>query len=239
MKRIKFITVWVLIFIVVGISSVFLHECGHGFGAFLDGKNVSTGFNRVGNYNKAPSDSDFRPPDEIVTGEIGSSGFLGPFVTWSLAIVGTIFLLKRKNAGLSTIVLGCIALYNSLLRLVPLFFFFVYAVFGKFHIEDEAAWASRSVKELGLPNKSSVLESLLEANPDIYLHQIQIYFWPVVSFAIVLVCFILSLKFLFRLYTNVFSNLSRKVGFVFLVLVLFYGNYKIASILDNYIRINW
>jgi len=38
----------------------FIHECGHGVGSRLEGYHVSTGFNRVGDVSKRPSDPDFR-----------------------------------------------------------------------------------------------------------------------------------------------------------------------------------
>jgi hypothetical protein len=51
---------WFGLSLSVFLISIFLHECGHGIANSIAGIPCSTGFNRVGDIYKYPSDSDFR-----------------------------------------------------------------------------------------------------------------------------------------------------------------------------------
>jgi len=55
---------WFIILILAILLSSFLHEVGHGLSAYIKGYPVSTGFNKVGDYNKKPDDHDFREEHE-------------------------------------------------------------------------------------------------------------------------------------------------------------------------------
>jgi hypothetical protein len=47
-NKFKLLIIWAII-LLVGITAFnFVHECGHGLGAQIDGNHISTGFNKVG-----------------------------------------------------------------------------------------------------------------------------------------------------------------------------------------------
>ena len=132
----KFLIVWALALFLGLMVFQFLHECGHGFGSQLDGVHVSTGFNRVGDPGKRPSDPDFRS-EKMVTGILGSGGLLGPFTNWMFAIFFTAWLLHRTTADRTTFLIGVGAVANALMRLLAMSLFILGALVGRVHLEDE------------------------------------------------------------------------------------------------------
>jgi hypothetical protein len=91
----------------------FLHECGHGCGSKLEGYHVSTGFNRVGDIGKRPSDPEFRS-NTIIQGRWNTADFLGPLINWIFAIIFTIIFLQQKNAGGIVLLIGSGAVVNEI-----------------------------------------------------------------------------------------------------------------------------
>ena len=110
--------VWLALCNAAIIVSVFVHEVIHGFTAKLDGVPVSTGFNRVGNAYKFPSDADFRT-DFYSGGGKGVPDF-APQFNLTLAIIFTILfsLMPYSGSVLNHIILA-FALGNSVIRLIP------------------------------------------------------------------------------------------------------------------------
>ena len=130
------LAVWFLICLFVFIFSTFLHECGHGLANKMNGVSVSTGFNKVGNIYKYPSDPDFR------TGYDTTQTFLLDFgvpVTLTLAILFSVVLSKKKTwNNYSVQFIASFALCNSLIRLVPCLLTVFMTLFTReLHIEDE------------------------------------------------------------------------------------------------------
>jgi hypothetical protein len=128
---------WAIILYVSIIFSIFLHEDGHGIGAKLDGIHVSTGFNKVGDYGKSPDDPDFR------TGETENSvwgGLLGPISSWLLAIIFTVWLYCFKGSSWGALIVGALAVGNSLIRTVPMALALISALMGRPYMEDEIGW---------------------------------------------------------------------------------------------------
>lgn len=76
---------WFAMLIIAGIISTFIHEVGHGVSAYLKGHSVSTGFNKVGDYNKKPSEDNFREEHR----KYKNPWDIGPFLTLLLAVVFT------------------------------------------------------------------------------------------------------------------------------------------------------
>ncbi len=89
---------WSAAFFAAAIVFTFLHECGHGFGARLDGVSVSTGFSRVGMPDRSPGDDDFRT-GLIIPGTLTSGFLLGPMVNWLSPAVATVLLVRVREFG--------------------------------------------------------------------------------------------------------------------------------------------
>jgi len=219
----KFLIVWALYLFLGMMVFQFLHECGHGFGSQLDGEHVSTGFSRVGDPGKRPVDLDFRS-EKKVTGILSSAGLLGPFTNWILAIFFTAWLLHRTNA---------------LMRLLAMLLFIIGTLVGRVHLEDEVGWGLRAVQGLNLPMPFTDFKMLVKTQPELFLSEPRFYFWPLLSFGIVLLCFVLSYR---RLYTVFGKRLpSRFVRWVFglMPIMIIPPMFLLCSWLDNLVRINW
>jgi hypothetical protein len=232
-----FLITWLLALALGMVVFTFLHECGHGFGAQLDGIHISTGFNQVGDYGKKPSDPDFRS-NEMVTGELNSSDLLGPFTNWVFAVVFTTLFLRRIKADLITLLLGAGAVVNAWARLWPLVLVFLAAMLGRVHIEDEVEWGLRAISSLHFPMRFDDFLQLTRTQPSLFLSEPRIYFWPLVSLTIVLTCFILA----YRLYGLFSTSMQAKVVrwlFGFMPLIVTPPVFIALSWLDKLIRINW
>ncbi|MGQ9617809.1 MAG: hypothetical protein ACUVUG_02485 [Candidatus Aminicenantia bacterium] len=218
--------------------STFLHECGHGFGSLIDGVKVSTGFNRVGDYGKFPSQPDFRS-SQVITGKLDSGGLLGPFTTWTLAIVFTIFLSKREKADYITIFLGSMSVANSFLRIVPNFFFFISSISGNFTLEDEVAWGLSKTSGVSFPLSSVEFKKLALSNPEMFLSNPFVYFWPSVSILICSICLVISYKKLGSIFKDFLPHFLYRWVFSLLPLASFPLTFSLLNWLDSLVRINW
>lgn len=238
-KTWKFILIWVLILFSVLILFTFLHECGHGFGSQLDGTHVSTGFNRVGDFGKKPSDPDFHL-NQYTLGTIDASGLLGPFTNWIFAIIFTVLLATAKEPGSkNSFLFGACAIANALNRLLPMMWFFISALFHHVHLEDEVEWGARSISSLHFPMPNETFTALANAQPMLFLSDPLFYFWPLVSITISVVCFIVAYRQMFRQFgaylpskpTKVFWGISPVLAIPFWFILI--------NLLDNLIRISW
>lgn len=195
-----------------GLLSVFLHETGHGVSAYLTGYPVSTGFNKVGDYGKKPSDPDFRAEHK----NYEYPWDMGPFLTLLLAILFTCLLAKIDNPFLLYLVAG-FAFANSLLRLLPMlnsYSFFLLT--GNLITEDEIGMGILWYKRSGW--------SFLKYLPSI------------ISLVVSAIC----LKNVIRLLNRKLPNLIS-AGWLFTVTSIgaFLVLVKIIPFLDERFRINW
>jgi hypothetical protein len=163
-KTVGFLVVWFSFLALGMVVFTFLHECGHGFGAQLDGIHISTGFDRVGDFGKRPSDPDF-PSNDMVTGELNSSGLFGPFTNWLFAIPFTVLILQRPKADRTTFLLGAGAVVNAWSRLWQMAAFFVAALLGRVHLEDEVGWGLRAIPRLHFPIQFNDFYQLTQTQP--------------------------------------------------------------------------
>jgi hypothetical protein len=237
-KAIGFLTIWLLALALGMVVFTFLHECGHGFGAQLDGIHLSTGFNRVGDSGKKPSDPDFRS-NAMVTGELSSSDLLGPFTNWLFAVLFTSLLLYRSKADRTTLLLGAGAVINAWTRLWPLVLVFLAALLGRVHLEDEVEWGLRAISSLHFPISFDDFFQLTRAQPERFLSEPRFYFWPLMSLAIVLTCFILAYRRLFRLFGSSMQSKAARWLFGLMPLIVTPPVFVILTWLDNFVRINW
>ncbi|MBS4537729.1 hypothetical protein GOQ27_04600 [Clostridium sp. D2Q-11] len=106
---------WLGTLVVSIIISTFAHELGHGISCYLSGIRVSTGFNKVGDLGKKPSDVEFRM-------EYDNS----PKMIWDLGVpitllIAMIFsnLLRVELSTKTVIIVGAVGYTNSLMRLIP------------------------------------------------------------------------------------------------------------------------
>lgn len=238
LKLTKYLLNWFFFLSFSLFISTFLHECGHGFGYLIDGVRVSTGFNRVGDVGKFPSQPDFRS-DKIITGKLSSGGLLGPFTTWTLAIVFTILLTKRKRPDFFTVLFGSTSVANSFLRIVPNFFFIVSAISGYFTLEDEVAWGLSSTKGVNFPTSYESFREIAIKTPEVFISNVYVYFWPAISLLICSICLFISYRKLYSIFKEILPNFLFKLIFAFLPLASFPLTFSILNWLDNIIRINW
>lgn len=147
-RRIKKAIEWCLVCIIVFLISIFLHELGHGFANALRDIECSTGFNRVGDIYKYPSDTNFRENYSLVSDSLFDFGVP---LTLILAMIATILFCKAQNRKIQQIALP-FAAANSLLRFIPcLFVVLAPLLTGNIHIEDEYGTGTVLAKILGIP----------------------------------------------------------------------------------------
>ncbi len=127
----------VIILFVCLLTSIFIHEVGHGISAYSKGYPVSTGFNKVGNAYAKPGDANFRDGFEKYKVVFD----LGVIFTLASAILFTAIFYcidsKHKKAAL---LIGVLAISNSVLRLIPMIISYSGFILGKGLLrEDEVA----------------------------------------------------------------------------------------------------
>jgi hypothetical protein len=238
LKHIRFLVTWGILLFVGIIGFNFLHECGHGFGAQLDGQHVSTGFNKIGDVGKRPSDPGFRS-DQVVGDILSSSSILGPLVNWLLAILFAAMLLHRSKANFSTLLLGVMAVSNAINRLPSMIAFFVSAPFGKIILADEINWVMKAVRGISFPMKYYDFNALSTSQTRIILSEPRVYFWPSVSLLISLVCFYLAYRHLYKVFSAHLSPRITRWLYGFMPLIALVLIALPLKWLDNLIRINW
>ncbi len=116
---------WFFLLLAATLASIWLHELAHGLSAYLAGFAVSTGFNRVGDAGKKPSQPDFRRRHSTYR----NPWDLGPAVTLTAAVIFTALLFANQHLA-ATSLLGALALANSSLRLLPMLMAFGGLLFG-------------------------------------------------------------------------------------------------------------
>jgi hypothetical protein len=223
---------------VAALVSTFLHESGHGFGARLDGVHVSTGFNRVGVLGKSPLDDDFRQ-NLVVPGHLTSGGLLGPLTNWLLAICFAILFTRRRSLDQKSIIFAATATANSLIRLVPMMLFFVFASFGKVWPEDEVGWGLASVQQLHFPIHFSQLNKTVLPLQSKILEEPRVFFWPIVSALISSLCLFIVARHFWKIV--IYRADRRRLAMTFIALIVIIGPIVFATLnwLDQAIRINW
>jgi len=97
-KNPRLLIAWAVILFLATLIFQFLHECGHGFASSLEGYHVSTGFDKVGDVGKRPSDHDFRL-NKTIQGGWNLSDFLGPMINWIFAIFFTAIFLRQRTVS--------------------------------------------------------------------------------------------------------------------------------------------
>ena len=189
--------------------SIFLHECGHGLANAISGIPCSTGFNRVGDIYKIPSDPTFRQAYSQVGCVLLDFGVPCTLV---LAVVGII--LYRRKSDKVRYLGAAIASTNSILRLIPcLLVVLMPLITGKTHNEDEY--------ETGLLLTQMTGHGFLLYVPTLF------------SIVVSVVCLILLI---IKAKKNGIAHIGK---YALPVCMAFCLGLVIANILDNIIRINW
>lgn len=93
-KKIEHTLKWCLLCILTFLISIFLHELGHGFTNAMRGIECSTGFNRVGDIYKYPSDVNFREKYSLVSTSLLDFGVP---LTLILAVAATMLYRKAQS----------------------------------------------------------------------------------------------------------------------------------------------
>lgn len=203
---------WFVILIIAGIISIFIHEVGHGISAYLRGYPVSTGFNKVGDYNKRPSEDNFREEHK----KYKNPWDMGPFLTLLLAVIFT-YMLAWVDNKLLVYLTGSFAFVNALLRLIPMIgSYFSFIINGSLSIEDEIA-----------------MGTLWYQMSDIFLLK----FIPsIISILVSVIC----LKYIFKSLSEKLPQLfTYRWPFTIISIGAFLVLMKIIQFLDEHVRINW
>ncbi len=99
------------------------------------------------------------------------------------------------------------------------------------------AWGLRAVQGLNLPMPFTDFKIFAKIHPALFLSEPRFYFWPLLSFSIVLLCFVLAYR---QLYTVFYMQLSsRFVRLVFGLITIIPPMFLVCSWLDNLVRIKW
>lgn len=208
----KNLIIWGIVLFIAIMISIFIHEIGHGISYYLQGISVSTGFNRVGDIYKTPSDPEFRTEfnKQRIKWDLGV-----PF-TLILAIICTILLYKVGNKY-AVVILAAFAMSNSLLRLLPMINSFIGLLNrGQLTIEDEVSMGSTWYNLTGI---------------------LMLKFLPIIiSVVISVICYYFTIK---GIRNNVSFIKCSTSGFTISSIIAVIISIKIANILDEVIRINW
>lgn len=205
---------WFIILLLSFIVSTFLHEIGHGISSAAVGVHVSTGFNRVGQVYKKPHDADFRKGLE----NYENPWDMGPNTTLILAIGFTLALTKIKTKNQTAlIIVGAVALGNSLIRLVPMIHSYLgFVIKGSPYMEDEIGTGEIWYKlgHLGIlkyaPSMISIIVSVL--------------------------CLYFVIK---NLKTKLPILFSKRIYFTLILVFAYILSFIVENRLDNILRINW
>lgn len=233
-----FLFFWAMLMFLSLLLFIFLHECAHGVGSRLEGIRVSTGFNRVGDAGKRPSDPDFRS-NHIISGQMTTGSLAGPFLNWFFALVFTALLFKKNISKKIAAIFGAGAISNSLLRFVPMTGFLVNALLGQLIIEDEVSWGLRKVFPESFPMPLSEFKSFLSERASIFLSNPGIYFWAAISFFITSSCLFIAYRILLRVYKSELNTSGKKALFILMPLLVWPPILFLVNALDNLVRINW
>jgi hypothetical protein len=208
----KKICIWFLVCLFVFIASTFLHECGHGFASKLNGVSVSSGFNRVGNAYKYPSEDDFRTDYDSSQNSLLDFGV--PITLVLASCFTLLFCLKEYKKEYITEIILSIALCNSLIRLVPSTLCGIIPIFtGEIHIEDEIETGKALAERLGV----GWLITLPVA----------------ISFFISIICYFACMTRMKRIHFVMHRQMM--VG----LWIAYAFSFIIENFLDNIFRINW
>ena len=227
---------WTLIVFIALCVSIFLHEDGHGIGAKLDGVAISTGFNRIGNPGRAPSDPDFR------TGFAGGvwTGLGGPLTSWVLAIIFTIWLCRQTKLDYRTWVIAAFAVANGLARAVPNATVLLWALRGQIVTEDEVHWGLWYVGKVFRPDLGlQGALALVPTQPSLLLSYPAIWIPILISLGISLVCLFFAYRHLWKLWRGQFGDWATRGSLAVIPLGVWYAIWTPLNYLDQIIRINW
>lgn len=203
---------WFVMLIIAGIISVFIHEVGHGISAYLKGHPVSTGFNKVGDYNKKPSDENFREEHQ----KYKNPWDIGPLLTLLLAVLFTYMLTQVENKFLLYLA-GSFAFINAFLRLIPVTRAYLSLLTtGNLAVEDEISMGILWSQMSGC--------LLLKFIPSI------------ISIFVSVIC----LRYIFKSLNAKLPEIFRfRWSFLIISIIAFIVLMKIIQFLDEHVRINW
>lgn len=237
-RNLKFLVIWAAFLFLAILIFQFLHECGHGFGAKLEGYHISTGFDRVGDPGKRPRDADFRS-DKIIPKRWNLSDFFGPLINWIFALFFTAIFLQQRSTNGITLLFGSGAIINALMRLLPMLMFFVSAFLGRFVLEDETALGLSAIKGLKFPMSYFNFKTLISTQSSVFLSEPTIYFWPVISLIVSTACFILTYRQLNQFVRQTMIFRFAQWIFLFMPFLVWPLAFIAIKKLDNLIRLNW
>ena len=237
-KSFRFLLFWAWLVFLSFLLFIFLHECAHGLGSKLEGISVSTGFNRVGDPGKRPSDPDFRS-NHLISGQPTPGSVAGPLLNWFFALLFTALLFKKNISQKVSAIFGAVAISNSLLRFVPMTGFLIKALMGQLVIEDEVSWGFRGVFPDSFPMFLSEFKGFLPTRASIFLSNPSFYFWPAISFLIASICLFFAYKNLLIVFKSELRRPVKKVLFILMPVIIWPPLLFLVNALDNLVRINW
>ena len=234
----RFLVAWAALYFTVTVLSAFLHQCGHGMGALVDGVHISTGVSSAGDPGKKPSDPDYRAHLPM-TGHLSSAALLGPFTNWMLAILCALLLATWRKPNFPGMLLAAGAISNAGVRIFPISRFLVTMLYGAPFIDDETTWGLAANPALHFPMTYGKLDELVLAQPGLVTHNLAAYFWPAVSFLICLTVLWQSYPRAIALFRRRLKSQTEVVVFALIPVVMTPFIYMTVVCLDERIRLNW
>jgi hypothetical protein len=147
--------------------------------------------------------------------------------------------LQHSNADPRAFFLGAGAVVNAWARLWQMALFFIAALLGRVHLEDEVMWGVRAVADLHFPIKFNDFIQLTRTQPMLFLSEPRVYFWTLVSLSIVLTCFFFAYHHLYKLFSVYMPRNVARCLFGLMPLIVTPPVFLLLAWLDNLIRINW
>ncbi len=230
------LAIWFVVLSAAFFGSIFLHECGHGLGARLEGVHVSTGFNQVGNAHRVPGDPDFR-----ITKTGGPwTGLMGPVVSWVLAIAFTVWLLRMRQASSGALMLSALAIVGGLVRGLPMAQFLIAGWFGSLHMEDEVGtgiWCVTRYLHPELAGES--MRTALQAHAASLRGSATFWLPALFSLGLSLGCLIVAYRKANELFGPRLPGAVARWAFLLMPIEAYATARPLLNALDRMIRINW
>ncbi|MBI3542574.1 MAG: hypothetical protein HY075_04790 [Deltaproteobacteria bacterium] len=222
----------------ITLGSAFLHQCGHGVGARIEGMRISTGFASAGAPQRRPSDADYRDPMPV-EGTLTLHGILGPGVNWLLGIVAVVLLHRARRPTLGALALAAAAIANAGIRLFPISKTLVTIFTGRLFLDDEATWGIAGSGDLRFPITVARLNEQIARDAGVFTHHAWTFFWPAVSLAISLTVMVAAYPKALALFAPRLPTRLERVLFALMPFLVTPAILVAAGWLDEHVRLNW
>ena len=165
---------------------------------------------------------------------------MGPKVTWSLAIIFTVWLLRMREASGGALMVAALAIVGGLARGIPMLGFLIPGALGSLHMEDEVGTGIWCVTRFAHPELAhESVRTLLQSHSQMLRGSF--YFWlpALISLGISLTCLILAYRKANALFEPQLNAPAARWTFRLMPLAAYACAMPVLNALDRTIRINW